>query len=270
MSSQNPYAPPESNVGDANQLNTGTLTLANSPKSNSAGAAWGWIKSGFANFKASPLFWIINIVLLFVIFMVLGMIPILGMLATNILNPVIMGGLMLGAYAVSQGQPMTVAHLFSGFKQHAGSLLTVGALYLLGIVIILLITGIIAYLTGGFDGFMTLAASQSGQTPDPAQVLAAYASLKIAGIFYILLLIPLLFSIIFAPALVVMHNLKPLDAMKLSFAGSMKNISPIILWFILIFIFILLGVIPLGLGLLVVFPMITASTFSAYKTIFTD
>jgi uncharacterized membrane protein len=270
MSSQNPYAPPESNVSDTNQLNAGTLTLADSPRSNSAGAAWGWIKSGFTNFKASPLFWIINIILLFVIFMVLGMIPILGMLATNILNPVIMGGLMLGTYAVSQGQPMTVAHLFSGFKQHAGSLVTVGVLYLAGIIVVLLVTGVIAYLTGGFDGFMTLAASQSGQAPDPAQVLAAYGSLKIAGIFYILLLIPLLFSIIFAPVLVVMHNLKPLQAMKLSFVGCIKNILPIIVWFILIFLLIIIGIIPLGLGLLVVFPLITASTFSAYKTIFTN
>lgn len=270
MSTQNPYAPPESNLNDSNQSNSEMLTLASSPKSNSAGAAWGWIKSGFSNFKASPLFWIINVILMFVIFIVLSLIPLLGMLVTNILNPVIMGGLMLGTYAVSQGQPMTVAHLFAGFNKHAGGLITVGALYLVGIIIVLLLTAILAYLTGGFDAFMILASAQTGQSPDPTQLVAAYSSLKIAGLFYIVMLIPLMFSIMFAPALIVMHNLKPIEAMKLSFIGSVKNILPIIIWFILISIFFILGAIPLGLGLLVVIPMLMASTFAAYKTIFTD
>lgn len=270
MSTQNPYAPPESNLGESTQVNNRTLTLASSPKSNSAGAAWGWITSGFGNFKASPLFWIINIVLMFILFIVISLVPLLGMLVTNILNPVIMGGLMLGTYAVSTGKPMTVGHLFAGFSKHMGSLVTVGVLYLAGTLVLLLLTGAIAYFTGGFDGFMTLASAQAGQSPDPAQILAAYSSLKIAGLFYIVMLIPLMFAIIFAPALIVMHDIKPIQAMKLSLAGSVKNILPLIIWFILLIIFFILGAIPLGLGLLVVIPMMTASTFFAYKNIFTD
>ncbi len=270
MSTQNPYAPPESDLANPNSNSIQNLTLASSPKSNSAGAAWGWIKSGFANFKASPLFWIINIILMFVIFIVLSLIPFLGMLVTNILNPVMMGGLMLGTYAVSKGQPMTVEHLFAGFKKNTGSLVTVGVLYLVGIIVLLLLTGAIAYFTGGFDGFMTLASAQTGQSPDPTQILAAYSSLKIAGLFYIVMLIPLMFSIIFAPALIVMHDLKPIEAMKLSLLGSVKNILPLIIWFILMTLLFILGAIPLALGLLVVIPMLMASTFAAYQTIFTD
>ena len=270
MSSENPYAPPESHVADVNQMEVADLVLAASPKSNSAGAAWAWVKSGFSFFKASPLFWILNIIIMFVLMIALSLIPILGTIATSILNPVFMGGLMIGTYAIHQGQKMTVGHLFAGFKSHAGSLIAVGALYLLGIIILLLITGIIAYLTGSFDGFSTLMAAQTGQAPDPAQILAAYGSLKIAGFFYILMLIPLAFTMIFAPALVVFHDMKPLAAMKLSFMGCVKNILPLLVWFILFIIFFILGAIPLGLGLLVVIPMLIASTFAAYKMIFTD
>ena len=269
MSSENPYAPPESHVEDISSKDT-DLMLAASPKSNSAGAAWAWIKSGFASFKASPLFWILNIIIMFIIFIVLSLIPILGSIATSVLNPIFMGGLMIGTYAIYQGQKMTVRHLFAGFHQHAGKLITVGALYFLGIIVLLLLTGLIAYLTGGFDGFTTLISAQAGKTPDPAQIMAAYSSLKVAGFVYVILLFPLMFSIIFAPALVVFHDMGALAAMKLSFKGCIKNILPLIIWFVLAIIFMFLGAIPLGLGLLVVIPMITASTFSAYKMIFTD
>ena len=270
MSSENPYAPPESHVEDINAKQGADLILAASPKSNSAGAAWAWIKSGFASFKASPLFWILNMIIMFILMVALSLIPVLGTIATSILNPVFMGGLMIGTYAIYQGKKMTGGHLFAGFRQHAGKLITVGALYLLGIIVLLLLTGLIAYLTGGFDGFSTLMSAQAGGTPDPAQIMAAYGSLKIAGFAYVVLLFPLMFSIIFAPALVVFHDMSALAAMKLSFKGCIKNILPLIIWFVLIIIFIILGAIPLGLGLLVVFPMITASTFAAYKMIFTD
>ena len=270
MSSENPYAPPESHVEDVNAMGGTDLVLATTLKSNSAGAGWAWVKSGFASFKASPLFWIINLIIMFVIMMVLSLIPIVGTIATSILNPVFMGGLMIGTYAIAQGQKMTVGHLFAGFQKHASTLITVGALYLVGIIFLLLITGIVAYLTGGFDSFATLAAAQAGDAPDPAQIMAAYGSLKIAGLFYIVLLFPLMFSVIFAPALVVFHDMKALDAMKLSFKGCVKNILPFIIWSILFIIFMILGAIPVGLGLLVVFPVFTASLFAAYKMIFTD
>lgn len=263
---QNPYAAPASNVSDPIQSNTETLTLSNSPKSNSIGAAWGWIKFGFSNFKASPLFWIINIIIYGLIFIIIGMIPLLGMLATTLLSPIFIGGLILGTYAVSQDQPMAVSHLFAGFKKNTGDLVRVGLFYLLGIIVLLLLTGLTAFLTGGFDAFKILASGQ----PDPTQVLTAYGKLKIAGIFYIILSIPLTLSILFSPALVVMHDLKAMQAMKLSFSGGLKNILPLIFWFILATILVILGTIPLGLGLLVVFPTLTASMFAAYKTIFTD
>ncbi len=266
---QNPYTTPESKVSDPAQNNTDALILLDAPISNSVGSAWDWIKSGFSNFAASPLFWVINIILYGVIFIILSLIPLLGMLLTSVLSPVLIGGLMLGTYAVSQGQPMTVPHLFAGFKKNTGSLAGVGLLYLLGIILLLLATGVIAYLTGGFDAFKSLAGSQSGQA-DPAQMLAAYGTLKIAGIFYLVMSIPLVFSIIFAPALIVMHDLKALQAMKQSYSGAMKNILPLIVWFILATVLIFLGAIPVGLGLLVVFPALTASTFAAYKAIFTD
>lgn len=270
MSSENPYAPPESHVEDINAIQNADLTLAPLPKSNSAGAAWAWIKSGFASFKASPLFWILNMIIMFIILIVLSFIPILGSLATSILNPVFMGGLMIGTYAVFQGQKMTAGHLFAGFQKHAGKLIAVGALYLLGIIVLLMITALIAYFTGGFDGVLVLMSAQTGEVPEPEVIIAAYSSLKVAGFAYLILLFPLMFSVVFAPALVVFHDMGALAAMKLSFKGCIKNILPLLIWFILIVLFIILGAIPFGLGLLVVLPMITASTFFAYKMIFTD
>jgi len=82
------------------------------------------------------------------------------------------------------------------------------------------------------------------------------------------LTIPLLMALWFAPALVMLHGLGPLEAMKLSFVGCLRNMLPFLLYGLIALVLTVLAVIPVGLGLLVLGPMITASVYTAYKDIF--
>ena len=83
-------------------------------------------------------------------------------------------------------------------------------------------------------------------------------------------LLPLYMALWFAPSLIVFNNLKPLDAMKASFTGCLKNIVPFLFYSIVLLVLCMLAVIPFGLGFLVLGPVIVASIYTGYRDIFFD
>jgi uncharacterized membrane protein len=71
-----------------------------------------------------------------------------------------------------------------------------------------------------------------------------------------------------APALVVLKGVAPIEAIKLSLLGTVKNIVPYIVFSLLAMLLCVVAAIPIGLGLLVAFPMLICSAYLAYKDIF--
>lgn len=236
------------------------------PSGNDAsGRAMNWISYGFNQFKASPGVWIGMIVIYFVISFVLGLIPVLGGITTNILMPVFIGGFMLAGQAHKEGRSVEINHLFEGFKDKFGSLALVGLLYLIGAIFIVVILGVIAalflggmYAAGGFQG-ANIAASLLGM------------GIGFIFIFFLLMLaisIPLAMSIWLAPALVVFHAVAPFDALIMSFKGTFKNLGTFLLYTILCFLFAIVATIPLGLGWFILAPTLIGATYCAYRDIF--
>ena len=87
-------------------------------------------------------------------------------------------------------------------------------------------------------------------------------------LMFILLFAPLVMAGFFAPALVALNDLKAMQAIKLSFYGCLKNLLPLIILGLLGTILLTLAAIPLGLGLLIVLPLLIASMYSAYRDIY--
>jgi uncharacterized membrane protein len=74
----------------------------------------------------------------------------------------------------------------------------------------------------------------------------------------------------FAPPLVLFHAQGPVEAMKNSFLGCVKNIPPFLIYSLVVLVFALLASIPLGLGWLVFGPVMVASLYASYRDIFLD
>jgi hypothetical protein len=92
-----------------------------------------------------------------------------------------------------------------------------------------------------------------------------------AGIAFLLILalsFALGMALWLAPALVVLNGVEPVQAVKLSLAASLQNIVPYIVLCVLAIAAVFVGAIPLGLGLLVVFPALICSSYLAYKDVF--
>jgi len=225
-----------------------------------AGRGWTWIADGFGLFKKAPGMWIALVIVLFVILLVLAFIPLLGAVATFLLMPLFLGGLMLGCRALQGGGELEVGHLFAGFKEHTGNLIVLGALAIGGWVIVMLpVIAIVG--AGAIFGMMR---------GDAAGAAAMGGSFVLAWLVAMALSIPIYMALWFAPALVVLRGLAPVAAVKESFFGCLKNIVPFLIYGIVMLVLGILAAIPLALGWLVLGPVAVASIYVAYRDIYGD
>ena len=72
----------------------------------------------------------------------------------------------------------------------------------------------------------------------------------------------------FAPALVVFRQLPPLEAVKASFAASLKNIVAFLLWGVIYIVAAIVASIPFGLGWIVVGPLVILTAYTSYQDVF--
>jgi uncharacterized membrane protein len=227
-------------------------------RSVGGGRGWDWIVEGYALFRKQPGIWILATVVLGVLCIVISMIPLLGSLANALLFPIFGAGLMLGCKALDAGGTLELAHLFAGFKQRTGDLVLVGAFNLFGWVVIAF--AVFTVLGGG----VFMAMMRGG---------AAGASISIASILIAMLLVaalsvPLYMATWFAPALIVLHEVAPLAALKASFYACLRNWIPFLVYGVVLLVLGIAAAIPFGLGFLVLIPVLVASVYSAYCDIF--
>jgi len=226
-----------------------------------AGQGWTWIADGVALFKKAPGIWIALVVILFVILVVLAFIPLLGAVATFLLMPAFLGGLILGCRELQGGGELELRHLFAGFdKAHAGNLIVLGALTIAGWVIVML--PVVAIVGAG-----AIVAVMRGDTAGAA---AMGGSVLIAWLVALALSIPIYMALWFAPSLVVLGERAPVAALKESFVGCLRNILPFLVYSIVVVVLGIVASIPLGLGWLVLGPVLIASVYTAYRDIFGD
>jgi hypothetical protein len=204
--------------------------------------------------------WIALVIVLFVILVVLAFIPLLGAVATFLLMPLFLGGLMLGCRALQGGGELELGHLFAGFKEHTGNLIVLGALAIGGWVIVML--PVIAIVGAG-----TIFGVMRG---DAAGVAAMGGSFVLAWLVAMALSIPIYMALWFAPALVVLRGLAPVAAVKASFFGCLNNVVPFLIYGIVLLVLGIVATIPLGLGWLVLGPVAIASIYTAYRDIYGD
>jgi uncharacterized membrane protein len=107
------------------------------------------------------------------------------------------------------------------------------------------------------------------QGTEPNEVMVgAMGGMLVALLVALALLVPLLMAYWFAPALVVLRNMTAMDAMKLSFVGCLRNIWPFLVYGVIAFILMMIAMIPFGLGMLILVPVLNASIYVGYKDVF--
>lgn len=250
---QNRFKAPESAL--VNELVPDELVV-HEPRTVAAGRGAGWLFDGFDYFKRHAGNWIAICIIGFVLMIVLNIIPVVNLLA-GFLTSVWVGGIMVGCKAIYDNQGLEIGHLFAGFQNKFGSLLGLSAIVMLasfGVMAITLGSLFMAALTG----------DTTSMSADDVMKMALGLLIALA------LLLPLYMAAWFAPCLILFGGEDVFTAMKLSFVACLKNFVPFLIYGIVMIVLIFIASIPLGLGMLVVGPMIFASVFISFKEVFVD
>ncbi|MCU4675276.1 BPSS1780 family membrane protein [Catenovulum sp. 2E275] len=252
--STNPYQAPEAELDPV--IDPQNLAFGD-PQKKPVGHGWQWIKDAFALFKHSPGGWIITMLIGLVLFVAISLIPIIGGLFMMLTTYVWAAGLVHGCGEQEKGNKFKLSYLFAGFKLAPGKL--IGLSFVISIVSAVIM---IACVGSVYMDLITGAGNPDaiiGQDP-----LKFALSMLIGFALYL----PLMMAGWFAPALIIFHQFSIFKAMKASFSGCLRNIMPFLVYGIIFFVFFILAIIPIGLGYLIVMPMMYASMYTAYKDIY--
>ena len=223
-----------------------------------AGNAFEWLKQGWSMFVANPGLWIASTVVLIVLVLALNIVPLIGTLAAYLLTPLFSAGLLAVCEKAARGEAPDINDLFSGFKRNTGSLVMVGVLYMVGMLIILLV--VIALGGGSMAGGLLM--------NRPAGFGLAFGGMMLAMLLWLVLSVPLIMAIWFSPALVFFNNMPPVDALRASFNACMKNLLVFLVYGLIVLILGFFAALPVGLGFLVLVPVVAGSIYVSYRDIF--
>ena len=255
--STNPYAAPKAQVADE------TVVLRDNfiPEGRVVSPANGlfWIASGWSIFRAEAGIWIAMALLFGVIFVVLSMLPFVGPVVLSLVLPVFVAGFVVTSRTIDLGGDARFEQLFAGFKHRLGSLVVVG---LISLAISFAITVIVLAITG--VSFATLATPPT----DPAAAAQFAITMVLASLIILALTLPVVMATWFAPALIVFHELAPIEAMKVSFLGCLKNVLAFLLYGLILLLPAIVATLPILLGWLVLGPIVAGSVYAAYRDIY--
>lgn len=254
----------------------------------SAGFGLRWWAEGWRSFTLAPLPWIGLAVALLVLLWLLGELPLGGMLSQWLSLPLLAFGVIFAALLRQRatrareitppGMPVepqnegTLSASSQLWTRRLGPLLLVSLLVLAlgGVIGAVIVMGLGAMFGLGLASFGAFAKIMT-----PGMGMAAGVGALAGSLMTLLLLVLLalyLFSVAFwfVNTLVAIGGVRPWNAVKLSVRAGFANLAPITLFTVLLLPISLVAMLPFGLGLLVLFPVLSGASFASYHDVFGD
>jgi len=198
--------------------------------------------------------------LLLVILMAISIVPFFGQVAAHLLAPLFGAGMVEICRKLSTDTQPEVADLFAGFRHNAGQLVMVGVFFAIGIFGLAFLAFLLV--SGGVLGGVI--------TGKLAGLSIAMGGVMLAGIFVLVLSIPVIMATWFAPALVFFHDMTPAAALRASFDAGAKNWLAMTIFGIFLVVALFFAMLPFLLGLLLLVPVFSGAVYASYRDIFVE
>lgn len=223
---------------------------------------WLWIKQGFGLFRKAPMMWWVVLGLWFLAYLLLrGFLGMYGEIAFALAYPALSAGLMLGCRMLEEGEKPELAHVVEGFRKNLQQLLLLGLFTLLaGLVIGWLVSLVFPPDPENMKLLETPGADLRPVLPWLLQTMLVQFVVSL----------PILMAMWFAPALLVFQDMSAAHAVRWSLYACIANIGAFMVYAVACMGLFLLASLPLGLGLIVLIPVLVASTYSSYRDIFIE
>jgi hypothetical protein len=226
-----------------------------------------WLVSGWRAASMQPVLWLSVLLISADFATLLGLLPLLRPLAV-LLAPLVVGALMFVQDGASKGEPVSIRETFAALARRSNALCVIGlygaAIVAIGYVILLATFHVSLISSVTANGAHSLSITYGGDQG----VRGALESLLGASIFAVAIA-----AACFAPALVMLHDMTPHDAMIASLSGAARNWPATLVYFVAMTVAVLLApMAPLPLRALVLTPLLTAvpllSIYGAYRDVF--
>lgn len=258
---RNPYAPPLTHVADREERPpTDSGVFIPYGRSRPPGRGAGWIGDAWRILRAQPGMWAVALILLFIAYVVLSLIPLVNFFV-QLLVPFAYAGIAMAADQQRRTGTFELGALLAGFNKQPVSVLAVGGVTILAGILFIAVLFILI-------GAEIFGAAMRGGQPDPSILLSA--RFWMAFLIGMAVMIPVAFATYLAPQLIVLHDQPALTAMKMSLIGCLKNILPGIVFLLCAMVLILASMIPLLLGLLISIPIMVITNYTVYRDIFVE
>ncbi len=222
-------------MSDEQEVTELTLNLLSEPESRPFGDGLVWINEAVSLIKQRFGMWLViglvNLLIYAGLSVILGLVQEANVwlaipfnFIVNAVFVMLCAGLVVAAASLAEEDDLEISYLFTGIQYKFKEILILYLLSIIGIVLIAAILAVIAMFGGGF--------------------MWAMNNMKLLVSIFVLFYMVLLMCGWFSLPLVMLHDISPLQAMKMSFAGCLKNIAPAICYFLVL---ILVG---FGMGFL--------------------
>ena len=232
------------------------------PRKVAASEGFQWVATGFRLYRKTPLLLSAAFAMLFGVVMALGLIPMVGGALSELASPLMVAGFLAAYRALDDGNELELPNFLAGVQGPAIPLMAVGAVQLLGTLLIGKIM-----LGMGFDPQAVITAAQSQK--DPAEMQAILNQAMPAVLTGLVLFTPLIMATWFAPALILFGGARPATALGVSFKAVARNWAAMMMNGIALGLLLFLAaLVPMLLGLLVAMPVLFGSLYASYQAIF--
>ena len=251
-----------------------------------AGQALAWWGEGWKSFLRAPLSWTGMSLAMLVLLLVLRALPLGGLLSQWLSLPLFALGAVFAAFLhkrwtqartiTPQGIPVEpeVEGTFSESAQYWKT--RIGSLLLASVLVLVLGGAFGAVLVLGLGALFGVGLASMGALSHlmtPGAGMMAGVGAMAGGMFTLMLLALLAIFLVsvafwFVNTLVVLGGVQPWDAIRLSFKAGFANFGAILLFTLLLIPIGFVAMIPFGLGLLVLLPVISGASYASYQDVF--
>lgn len=216
----------------------------------------GWFQSGWQMFTAAIGAWLLATVIFLALALILSLIPPIGNLVLALISPPLTAGFLLMARSAQEGETVRVGLLFQGLAEPGirGSLLGLGLVSVIGTVI------------GGIFLAITGAAGLAGAEP----VVGLSPAILLGWLLYFGIMVLVALALFFAVPLVTFTRRGAWPSVQYSLAACLQNLGAVILFFFAYLVLAFLAALPLGLGFLILIPVVMGAIYQAYQEVFPE
>jgi uncharacterized membrane protein len=212
--------------------------------------AFAWFEAAMRMFKAAPLSWCALGGITLASALALELVPGVGAAAAKVIVPVVECGMVLGAAAVDRGAPLEMRFAIAAFRARPAAL----AAIVLSALVVTAVETMLAYALTGAN----LLANPDDERLTTTAMLGVVSAGTLASL-----------PVAFVPFAVLLDGASFARAFSDSLRGFALNIAPLVLFGALSLVLTVIGLAAFYVGLVAVFPLLTAASYAAWKDIYT-